>query len=233
MSSNSDERKLPFGREATERLDKDVREFIKRASEPYNFAADHIYKNIKAAGEKRWNEATLRWETHLGEAVAPPTQDELRGVALDNIVNHLHNITPELMGLLVAYRERTISLFVKELVEQLKEDDTKALVDAGRKLVALVLETANHSVEMKHRSSFDWQIDIVVKQMIHDQLRAMVREELGKVKDLQALVANVVQEAVKSEKLSLEAQNHITPKMLELIGNLRLEMSAGPPKPRY
>lgn len=188
---------------------------------------------IQRVGEKWWDDHHNCWKDNHGGLTSAPTTDEIRTANIDNTFNQLTVLLPELRGVLDSYKTQTISAFISILLDRATAAGAvDEVVKQARELIATVLTIKAAELERNDHFTHGYTIKSKIEEIVDQEVRRLVQQELTKRLSKSDLLKAAIDKALKSEALIAEANNIITPKLVELVKELRLELTAGS-KSRY
>ena len=176
-----------------------------------------------------WDSYEGRWKNTRGEPQEPPSKTRQLDAASEHAAIRLIAAVPELEKLIGGMHGVALKTFVEAA---LGRADTQQLAQRVHQLIDVVLQHAEARAQAKDNfaNSIDQlvtrHVETVVSQLVHQEVTEALRKQPG-------LIEKAIRDSLNSEKLQGEAQNLITPKMVELIKELRLEMTAGAGSRRY
>lgn len=187
---------------------------------------------IRVTEKAYWDHQDQCWRnTETREKCASPSLNDLRLATTDDILQRLSGLVPELTMVLNAYRDQTLGAFVKALLDRVQEQMPGEITALGQALIRTVV--AQQATEAS-RSSFAWTIEKKVEELVVGHLRALVAQELEEsLGKKPGLIQDAVTAALKSENVHMQVNNLISPKLVKLVEELRLELTAGAGRGRY
>lgn len=188
--------------------------------------AERKYEDVNEVPTAHWDTFERCWvDATTRKKVAPPSLEDLRGASMDETLGKLRKLVPEMEYVLEAYKEQTINAFVGGLLDRLQKVARKDFIATGRELMAVVIRDKED--ETKRSTTYGWTLTQKVENFVDEALRNLVKEELTKLVELPGLLKKAIEDTLSSENLRTEANDLITPKLVDLIKELRLELTAG------
>lgn len=180
--------------------------------------------DINVTDTAYWDSAARCWrDNQTREKIPEPPRHELRTVAVDTLLMRLTALAPELELIVSSHTTQTLETFCKAVLARAEQDQPRSVTDAAHALIERVVTS-----KAQDNTSFGWTIEKKVEEIVVGFLRSLVEKAISeRLASEPGLITSVVNKALSAEALHEQAHNLITPRLMKLVEEMKLTLSAG------